>query len=430
MNLHRAFILLLAGAVTLFACKKPTLDDTKLLPNDELALRFTDTLTVAAESVREDSIVVTSATLCLLGSMHDPELGYTNAGCYIPFLLKNTNLTFGDSAVTLDSVTLTLWYFSTYGDWRTPQTVEVFEMSEDVLDSVAYASDKVFSVYQNPVGTKTFIPRTKDSLTVAGEKIPPSLRIKLSNSFGQKFIDASGTSSYANDASFKAFFKGLYISASKAGGGQGAVAFNPYQEGVRITLYYHDANDSVSSYAFPADAPLVVNQYAHDYRNSTLNNAGDSLLFLQGLAGQNIKLTVPHIRNLGNILINKAELVVTVLPATLGNDTLFPPPALLTVLMSDEDGNFKGATPDQVFPSAIFGGTKIEETDTVSGEKLIRYKFSLSRYYQEVVSEIREDHGIFILPDKRYQTPNRLVAGGTGHSKYAIKLNLVYDVIN
>lgn len=429
MTLHRAFILLLAGGFFLFACKKPTLDDTKLLPDDELDLRFTDTLTVAAESVSEDSIIVTSATLCLLGSMHDPELGYTNAGCYVPFLLKNTNLTFDDT-VTLDSVVLTLWYFSTYGDWRTPQTVEVFEMSEDLIDSVIYASDKVFSVYPDPVGVKTFIPRTKDSLTVDGEKIPPSLRVKLSNSFGQKFIDASGSSSYANDASFKAFFKGLYLSASKTGGGQGAVAFNPYQEGVRITLYYHDTQDSTSSYDFPADAPLVVNRYSHDYRNSSLNTAGDSLLFLQGLAGQNIKLTVPHIRSLGNVLINKAELVLTVLPSTLGNDTLFAPPSLLTVQMSDEDGNFNGATPDQVFPSTIFGGTKIEETDTVTGEKLIRYKFSLSRYYQEVVSEIREDNGIFILPDRRYQIPNRFVAGGTEHSKYAIKLNLVYDIIN
>lgn len=428
MPFSRAFFFLLACGLLASACKKPTLDDTKLLPDDELDLRYTDTLTVEAESVREDSVSIASATLCLLGSMNDPELGYTNAGCYIPFLLKNNNLSLGDDTVILDSVVLTLWYFSAYGDWRTPQTIDVYEMSEDLPDSVNYYSNKAFNIYPNPIGSKTFIPNTKDSITVDGEKIPPSLRVKLSNSFGQKFIDASGTADYADNETFRQWFKGLYIGTNK-GNGEALIAFNPYQEGVRVTVYYHDEKDSSASYDFPADAPLVVNHYSHNYSNSSLHTSGDSLLFIQGLAGQNIKLTVPHIRNLGNILINKAELVVTVIPSTLGSDTLFPPPALLTVLMSDEDGNFNGGTPDQVFPSSIFGGAKTEETDTVTGEKVIRYRFSLSRYYQEVASEVRTDNGIFILPDKRYQIPNRLVAGGTQHSKYAIKLNLVYDII-
>ena len=431
MNLHRALALLLLAGLFFSACKKPTLDDTKLLPDDVLDLRFTDTLTIEAETVSEDSLDASPATLCLLGSMHDPALGYTNAGCYIPFELLNNNLTFDDTIVTLDSVVLTLWYYNTYGEWRIPQTVEVYEMSEDLIDSVKYFSDKVFSTYTNPVGTKTFIPNTKDSLTIGNNTYAPSLRIKLDNSFGEKFTSAADSSDYANNENFRNYFKGLYLSASKAGGGQGLIAFNPYQDGVRLTLYYHTIEGNDTSYFFPADAPLVVNRYTHDYRSaSAVSTAGDSVVFIQGLSGLNTKFTVPNIRSLGNILINKAELVLTVIPDATGKDSIFTPPAKLGMLMSDENGYFNGVTSDQLYPSStIFGGNKEEETDTVTGQKLIKYKFNLSRYYQEVISESRTDNGIFILPDKRYQIPDRIVAGGSNHSQYAMKLNLLYEII-
>ncbi len=430
MNLHRALTLLLLAGLCFSACKKPTLEDTRLLPDDELDLRFTDTLSIEAETISEDSVDQSPATLCLLGSMHDPALGYTNASFYMPFDLEDNNLTFDDDTVSLDSVVLTMWYFNTYGDLRTPQTVEVFEMAENIDDSVKYFSDTNLSVYQNPVGAKTFIPNTKDSITVGGIKAAPSLSIRLNDSFGQKFIIASGSSDYADNGSFQEYFKGLYVTASKAGGGKGLAAFNPYQDGVRITVYYHKTDGTDTFYTFPAAAPLVVNHYEHDYRNSSISTGGDSLVFIQGLAGLNTRVKVPNLRNLGNILINKAELVVTVVPAADGRDSVFSPPAQLTLAISDADGNFIGGTSDQVFPTSIFGGDREEETDSLTGQKLIKYKFSLARYYQEVVSEIRADYGIFILPDKRYQIPDRIVAGSGNHSQYAIKLNLVYDIIN
>jgi len=427
MPFQRALTVLFAVGIFFSACKEPTIDDTALLPEDQLDLNFTDTLTIESSFVEEDTMNVTGATLCLLGSMHDPELGYTNASFYIPFKLKDNNLALDDTTVTLDSVVLMMWYFekSAYGELRVPQTVEVFEMSEALVDSLDYTSDKTFSTYPNPVGAKTFIPNTKDSIKVGGVTYPPSLRIRLDNNWGEKFTNASGTSAYEDNENFRDFFKGLYVSPGKAGGGKGLVAFDPYQNGVKITLYYHDAQDSAFSYDFAADPGYVVNHYVHDYRNSFLNSAGDSLLLIQGLSGMNAKITVPHIRNLGNILINKAELVLTVIPG----DSTFAAPEKLTALKSDEDGKFNGVTNDQVSPSsAIFGGAKTTTTDT-TGQKLTQYKFNLSRYYQEVILEERQDYGIFILPDKRYQIPNRLVAGGSNHSKYSVKLNLIYDVI-
>lgn len=428
MTLHRALPLLLAaGFLFVSACKKPTIEDTKLIPDDNLGIEFTDTLTLLTSNIIEDSLDVNAATVGLLGSLNDPFLGYTNASFYQPFRLNNNNLTFGDTTITLDSIVLMMEYFDVYGDWRTRQTVEVFEVTEALPDSTTY-SFQAFDVDPTIIGTKTFSPDFRDTIEADGVRYAPSLRMRLSNTFGQKFIEASGTTDYATNEDFREFFKGLYITTSRGGGGKGLVAFDPYQTGIRLSLYYH-VLDSAARYHFTAEPTQVVNRYQHDYRNSVLNQAGDSLVVIQGLAGVNSKFTVPNIKNLGDIIINKAELVITVLPSTVDNDTLFSPPARLTLVVSDSTGNFAGTTPDQAFPSSIFGGNMKEETDS-SGQKLIKYKFSLSRYYQEVISGIRQDYGIFILPNTRYQIPDRLVAGGGSHSQYALKLNLTYEQID
>ena len=38
--------------------------------------------------------------------------------------------------------------------------------------------------------------------------------------------------------------------------------------------------------------------------------------------------------------------------------------------------------PDKIFPSSFFGGEKETETDS-TGNEVIRYRFSLLRYYQD-----------------------------------------------
>ncbi|HXH19118.1 MAG TPA: DUF4270 family protein, partial [Chitinophagales bacterium] len=424
------------GGLFLFACKKPTLSDTALIPENHLDLKFTDTLTVRAITVREDSIDVSSATLCGLGTINDTVFGKISASFYIPFT-KNFSDTFlpGTAPLTLDSAVLSLWYFSAYGDWRFPQSVAVYEMTEAMSDTAAYYSNTTFETNHFSIGKKThFIPNLNDSILLDGEMTVPSLRIMLDKSWGQKFIDSSGTPVFISSDKFRNFFKGLYVTET-SGNGKGLVFFDPYVSGVRLTIYYRDAFDSSFHYDFPAVPAYVVNHYEHDYANSTVEDfinrpdtlQGDSLVFIQGLAGVNTRFIVPYLSNLGNILINKAELVLTQI--TEDTDTsLFKAPPTLIMLEGGTDGNITASPPpDQQFPSSIFGGVKKSETDT-AGAAFTRYRFSLSRYYKHVMDG-NADFGIFILPEKRYQSPYRLVAGGGSHSKYALKLNLTYTII-
>ncbi len=453
MSFFRALGFFLAMSLLFSACKKPVLQDTALIPDDNVNLKFTDTLTVMAYTVAEDSVNVGDATLCAFGMMDDPDFGKTYASFYLPFVLKSNNVVFDDTTVTLDSIVLYLRYFSTYGEWRYPQSVEVYEMTESIIGAqggeafgnqypVDYSSNKTFAVDSGMIGkVSNFVPNTNDSVNIEGVNVSV-LKIKLDSNWGQKFIDSAnsvGTSVYENSANFLQFFKGLYFTGSKDDVGKALVFFDPYffnsVSVSRMTIYYHDVQDSSKHLDFPAAPLAVVNHYVHDYRNSTVENyishnpttiEDDSLVFIQGLAGVNTKVIVPHIRNLGNILINKAELVVTQINS--GSDSIFTSPSILTLLESDAEGDFDGVTLDQIFPTSIFGGTRKSETDTTAGTTYARYRFSLSRYYQDI-SEGNPQYGIFILPDKRYQLPNRMIAGGGSHSKFRMKLNLTYTVI-
>jgi len=78
----KTLALLFLGLMLLFACKKPTLDDEGLLPDDQLGLNFTDTLTVYAEVIRDDSVRADGLTANIWGAMNDPIFGKSYGGGY------------------------------------------------------------------------------------------------------------------------------------------------------------------------------------------------------------------------------------------------------------------------------------------------------------------------------------------------------------
>lgn len=424
MFLMRALGVVFWCALFFSACKKPALQDTALIPDDRLGLKSADTFTVKAYSVHEDSIGMTLVTFCDLGYMEDPAFGTTEASFYLPFVLKKDSITFDDGPIALDSLVLYLRYAGTYGDWRYPQAVQVHEMTEGIVDSVDYFSNQTFDVDPVSVGeVNGFIPNMFDSVAVKGEKYPPLLRIKLDDSFGQKFIDAAGTSVYHTNEDFSNFFKGLYITANKSNGGKAIVLFDPYtykgDTVSKLTVYYHDAQDTSKSMDFPPNRIEFVNRYVHDYSNSAvepfINNpdttGGDSLIFIQGLAGLNTKLTVPYLNSIGNVFINKAELVLT--ENSEHGNSVFDPPLKLSAFEASDDGGI---------------GALIDEADAETDASGTRYKLNLSRYYQETVHNNREN-AIFISTGNRWHIANRFAAGGGSHSKHALKLNLTYATI-
>lgn len=431
------FSLFIASGFYLSSCKKPVLKDAALAPDDELNARFTDTLTIRAFTYREDSLSVKNATIKILGAMDDPVFGKTFAGFYLQFLLPEIPLNLGDEP-RLDSIVLALRYYEKYGDVTVPQLVRIFEMTEGIDQNAEYFSNKTFSVNPSFVGEiQNFAPNTEDSLLLPEGKVPPQMRVKLNDGIGERIINAAGN--LQTQENFHDLLKGLYVTVDTNVLGKGLIHFNPFSLFSNLTLYYHNSeNDSLTKdFAINIDINSLgltnvngtVNHIKHNYQGSFVqpfinsqNPGGDSLIFIQPLAGLNVKFSIPHLGNLENVLVNKAQLVVTQVNDPAGTNNSFSTPPSLSLRPSDSEG-----FPDQSIIISS-GGEKLSIINNESTE-VSRYDLDYSGYAQSTLKR-HEDFGIFILPLTRQNISNRLILGGGNHSSYRMKLNLTYTVIN
>ncbi len=189
----------------LFACKEPDIVGIEVQPaGDQLNVEHCDTISLFAYSVLEDSIRTDETTYNLLGSSFDPVFGKCAASFYAQLRLSVNNVNFGTNPV-LDSIVLSLPYATIYGDTNAQQTVKVYEIAEDIYKDSIYYSNRDFLTTGVPIASMTFTPNIRDSVTVGNDKLPPQLRIHLNAAVGQKFLDASGSTSLSDNNNFLNF---------------------------------------------------------------------------------------------------------------------------------------------------------------------------------------------------------------------------------
>ena len=435
----RIFLFLCACWFGLDSCKKPTLDDSELAPEDELNVRFTDTLTLWTSIVREENISVKNAIYKALGAMDDPVFGKTFASFYLQFELDESPLDFGDNPV-LDSIVLTLRYLDSYGDVTVPQTILAYEMLESIDGEEEYFSDQTFNIDPVTVGNlPNFVADLNSDVVIGEDSLPPHLRIKLDDDLGEGIINAA--SSLENQDDFEEVLKGLYVTADTSIPGKGLIQFDPFSPYSNLSIYYHNSDDTTQK-DFPIYIDLnnlgsisinkTVSNFRHNYQGSIVepylnsqSSIGDSMAFLQPLAGLNVKFILPYLKNLGNILINKAVLEVTEINL-FGTDTFYTTPAELSLRPANDDGTLDVS-------SLILSENEKNSVLNNTGETVDRYEITYSVYAQRVLDKVQygnTDFGIFILPLSRQNALQHLVMGGGSHSKYRMKLNLTYTVID
>ncbi|MDX2001548.1 MAG: DUF4270 family protein [Chitinophagales bacterium] len=420
MRISSLSALFFLGSIVFFSCNKPVLDDDGTSPTDNLGLAFTDTLTVQAFTVLEDTLRSDGLAVNVIGSLDDPIFGTTHASVYTEFTLPVNNLDLGDTLV-LDSIVLCMRYAGFYGDSTSAQTFIVKRMTEEMNVDSLYSSNRYFTAPDEVGRLSNFVANTTDSLLVDSAKTGPQLRIKLDNSLGQDLLNQSGSGNFADNAAFQAYFNGLYIMPDTTNAGNNVLYFDLRTAESGLFLYY---NDTVIRFPI-SSLSETVNNYKHNYTGSTVaqyldttGGANDSLIFVQGLSGVKTRIFVPYIRNLGNIAINRAELEFTVVSSDSGT---YKNPGRLIANGVGENGE-NTLLPDQLISTDYLGGAKTSSNGTV------KYKLNLARYYQSLV-EGGEDSGIHVFPTPPNRIGDRAVLGGGNHSQYRLKLNLTYTKI-
>lgn len=422
--------------LALAGCDDPVFKpDDKITQGSDIPLKTTDTLTIKATTVREGPLTAKNLPNIILGSMDDPSFGKSLASFYTEVSLPSNSVSFGEN-LSYDSLVLTLDYSGAYGDVSIPQDYVVYEMTEDIDDDGSYESDATFNT-GSEVGRLTgFAPNTEDSVQVDGDNKAPHMRIRLKDSFGKALLQEAEDPGFTDKEDFNSFLNGFYVAVdTSTGHGKGVVYFDLATIQSKLTLYYKDSlgNRKTFDFVINEDDADWVSNYQHNYSGtiaqSFLNSSSDndSLLMIQSMAGLKGKIEFPYLDSLQNILVNKAELVLTVTESPSGGIDVFPPPSEMTV--NRIDSNMQNTfISDQFESSDYFGGTIFSGTNSL-GKSVNRYKFNIARYFQRVINGKIDNNGIFLLTFPSNGIGDRVIIGGAKRPANNIKLTLTFTKI-
>ncbi len=452
-------ILVLSGS-----CNDPSDVGAELVENDQSNFFSTDTLSVIGLTVPSDEVITFDPNLpiayMLLGEINEPIFGKANSSFYIQPRLSFTSASsvFDFDDAVIDSVILSMRYdtLAIYGDTLAPFTVTVKELSEAMDNTATYNSDQSFAVAPTPIGTYTFYPTPYtryatlvQDTTDMGQDTSyfnytyPQLRIPLDNALGEKLLFELDSLDYENNESFIEAFPGLYVYPEETSKSMLSFVSNNTQLQVYFTK---DEESLLVEYPLNGLSARSV-RFQHDWSNALVNNYidnpqnSDSLLFIQAMAGPNIKLSFPTVENLGDVIVNSAELEFTIADI-MGDDTgLYPPASNIICGYKNSDGTFISLVEVlnmiSTRNSNFFGGTVEEEV--IDGQTIRKYTMKISSHFQNIINGSAFDNNLYlkILSPQWIQnsglvkqgTAERSILYGAG-SEYPIKLNIIYTKID
>lgn len=460
MKLYKLDLLtLLISLFILGGCQNTDSIGLDVDPTTDISGKFTDTITITSATVREDSVLTNTLSRYPLGYLSDPIFGKTTANIAMSLTLEPPGLSFGTNPV-LDSAVLVLYYGKEfYGDSTSLFQVEVHQLNSPLNSGTAYYNTTPQSYSSTVLGSKKQRFSIKDSVRVT-EIVPgtaditrtkaPQIRIPINSSFiTSNFLKASSNTLSTNILLNKEL-KGFYLTVNKAqSSGPGGITFLNLTDSSRLEVYFKSESGSTidtTMHKFPIvnNSMPVIADFKHDYTGTDipthLNNASTqhNFTYVQGLAGLRTKIRFPYIeklKSLGNITINKAELIVSVVG---GTDTFKPASRL--IMYRTDIANQKQFIPDFSTDQTVsltdidFGGF-YDSTNK-------RYKFMITTYIQDILKGKIKQYDTFLVPVN--QDFNRTVglsatgntAGqaviGSGKSgvSYKMKLNIIYSKIN
>ena len=460
MKLYKLDLLtLLIGLFILSGCQETETIGLDVDPATEIKGSLIDTITVITSTVAEDTIITNTLEQYPLGYLNDPIMGKTTANIALSLTLDPPGLTFGTNPV-LDSAVLVLYYGKEFhGDSTSKYQVEVHQLNEALTESTPYYNTKPVTYSSSILGSKFLRFNIKDSVKVTElvtgkpdvqKSKPPHIRITLDPNFIKTNIVNAPATVLASDLELNKSIKGLYVTVNKAQTtGAGGIAFLNLTDSSRLEVYFKSENGALidtTLHKFPIknNAAPVIADFKHDYTGTNIQtqlsnpNTKFDFTYVQGLGGLRTRIRFPYLdklKSLGNITINKAELIVSVVG---GTDKFQPAQRLL--LYQNDIASQRQFVPDfstnPVFSMTDYDfGGYYDKTNK-------RYKFVITTYIQDILKGKLKQYDTFIAPINlnfnRQQGPvssgttatSAVIGSGKAGVSYKMKLNIIYSKIN
>ncbi|MCX7696693.1 MAG: DUF4270 domain-containing protein [Bacteroidales bacterium] len=399
-------------------------------PDEEISGLKVDTFTIIAYTQKTDSVRSDRTAQSLAGIYVDPIFGTTYAAFCTQLNLPTTSVVFPQDII-VDSLVLHLEYFYIYGFPKENNliTYQVRELVSNVKDTIYY-SNNPFEVGQL-LGSATVTPDLQDSVYINNRRFPAQLRIKLSNQFAKKIVEAAHEGLLYNNATFTSFIKGIAILPVYEGGTGCLASFDVTSNNSGMTLFYR-TNGENRSYTFkitkttPRYTFFSHNyQYSHPDLISQLNGdttIGQKILFLQSMAGTKVIIKFPGIHNFlnGKVIINQAKLVIPI-EATDHTSNTYPVPKIISILRINSKGQFE-ATLDYGASSS-----ELNKPNYDANNKFYSLLFTLE--LQNIIKKHDSTATYALMVNGNAVNPHRVVLSGPQNLIQPMKLIVYYTPI-
>ena len=368
----------------------------------------TDTFYLATSVVIEDSIITDNSANVVLGSYNDPKFGQFTSSFYTQIRLAGVNPNFGDaSSIIVDSFVLGLEYAGYYGA-LSAQHFEVFELSDALSNDSTYYqfSTKAHSnTNLIPAGNEIITPDPLNYTIIGDDSVQAQLRIPLDTNLAKQFITeaTSGSSTFASNANFQSYFKGLLVQTNnspQAAGQGGVFYFNLNDPGTKLTIYYRQGGVA-KTYDFLMNSTCADFSHVDVNRNGSaveqvINNPSLGLQeFYAQAFGVRAKVIIPGLNQFTeNQLIHRAEIH---LPIQYQLGSKYKPGSNVTFATK------KTAASQGYINTGVLGAYS---------ESKKEYAADLKSYVQTVINQDIENTGLIVSPRFFVNSSERIIFNG------------------
>ncbi|MBO7101101.1 MAG: DUF4270 family protein [Bacteroidales bacterium] len=360
-----------------------------------------------ALSVRDDSLMTSNYSFCIIGNYQDATFGSVQATLFTQIALPDNSGSINFNEVLIDSVVLTLVKDQLYPD--TNQTYnfhfEVMQLAEALRSDSVYLSNS-----ELPVNTSAIF--FDDDVSVSPDK--DTIRLKLNSSINPVLTQNATADEFTENA------KGLRIRLTGAGD-DGMLSLNLSATATCLTVYYRNTTaDTVESeYPFLAGTSTShFTQFTHNYTGSVTAGAdsidGSQTLYLEPLAGYNIRIYFDSairafVADHPYAVVHYAELLM---PVAANADAMKP-----NCIIAMSNYRASVGTPIIDYISSGVDGNYNSDSNY--------YRLRVTRYTQDLLRN-GGDLGTTLLLDSRLSNAARTFINGPATTN-PIRIELIYS---
>jgi len=401
--MNKIFALGFIISLILVGCSEPNMIGLEVQPtSDNIIVSSTDFDNFISHTESEDSLRSDEAVSLILGEITEDDVFENNRALfYTQILLTENNIDLGSNPI-VDSVILSYTYSGYYGDLQEFSSLEVIELSEAIhKDSIYYSNSEIINA--------NFPINLVESFSLNTDELAPMLKIKLTDSLGQKILNYGNEALIDNEV-FLQNFHGLAIAAQA----QNTILYlNPAGTNSYFTVYYHNDNSGADTLSLDfelAGDAARINIFNEKNENSIIDD--QSRIYIQSMAGYKAKILINNIDSIKSLLyrkvINKVVISFDIEPGTQSD---YEAHQKLVLVRVTSDGDNVFLSDFTIEGEAYFGGNL--ENDG--------YEFNITRYFFQLLNNESYTNNLYLLPAGASVNANRTILSNE------IKLQIYYS---